>query len=614
MRKNKKLSLIKSAKVFRSCYSRFKRKKSAFSPSQDKEIKEKLLTFKEALDSKDKEKASSLAHETTLLLDKYAPKTFLDRTFEFFSAIIFALFLAILIRQMWFEFYSIPSGSMRPTFKENDFLVVSKTDFGIDTPWRTGHFTFNDKLVKRGDIIVFSGEGMDIQDVNTMYFYIIPGKKQFIKRLIGKPGDTLYFYGGHIYGIDKDDQPIEAFQKETWFTKLEHIPFIKFEGRVTTPPHPDGSVYSPVYLHQMNEVVAKLDYLPPARLKGSMASYRDNPLLTPSSRAKDLNDLWGMGNFAMVRLLTKEEVFQLYKQTPSKDAPLYLELIHHPSIEELKLAKDIYGRARPSLNYTVSFLPVNQGHMKKLFSHIYTCRFRVKDHVAYSISTPKRALAYKSQFPLLENVENGTYEILDGKAYKVYFAGITKELSPSHPLLKNTPERLQKLFNLGIEFNNLFLPSSSKDLLPPRYGYFRDGSFYVLGHPIYEKTDPTLMEFISQEKTKPYPFVDKTPPIRNGKLDIATIKKYGIKIPSKSYLALGDNHAMSADSREFGFVPEKNLRGRAGFIFWPFSSRMGTLPQPGYVFFSVPNITIILLALFCIVGYIIYLKKRRYHL
>ena len=614
MHKNKKLSLIKSKKVFRSCYGRFKRKKSSLSSSQEKEIKEKLIVFKDAIAKKDKETSSLLAHETLLLMEKHLPKSIFDKTFEFFSAIIFALFLAMLIRQMWFEFYSIPTGSMRPTFKENDFLVVTKTDFGIDTPWRTGHFTFDNNLVKRGDIIVFSGEGMDIQDVNTMYFYIIPGKKQFIKRLIGKPGDTLYFYGGHIFGIDKDNNPIEEYQKDPWFTNLEHIPFIKFEGKITTPGYPSGSVYSPIYLHQMNEVVAKLEYTSPSRLNGTIAKYGDNPLFTPFSKIRDMTDLWGMGNFAMCRLLTKEEVFHFYKQTPSEDAPLYLELIHNPSINNLKLAKDFYGRVRPSLGYSVSFLPVNKQHMEKLFSHIYTCRFHVKDHVAYSISTPKRALAYKNQFPYLNNVPDGTYEILNGKAYRVFFGGITKKLPPSHPLLEKTPKNLQMLFNLGIEFNNLFLPSTSKDLLPPRYAYFRDGPLYIMGHPVYEKDDPYLLEFISQEKNKTVSFLDKKPPFKNGKLDIEVIKEYGLKIPCESYLALGDNHAMSADSREFGFVKEQNLRGRAAFIFWPPSSRLGSLFQPGYVFFSLPNITIILIVMLGAIVYIVYLKKRRYHL
>ena len=32
------------------------------------------------------------------------------------------------------------------------------------------------------------------------YIFILSGKKQYIKRLMGKPGDILYFYGGEIYG------------------------------------------------------------------------------------------------------------------------------------------------------------------------------------------------------------------------------------------------------------------------------------------------------------------------------------------------------------------------------------------------------------------------------
>ena len=57
------------------------------------------------------------------------------------------------------------------------------------------------------------------------------------------------------------------------------------------------------------------------------------------------------------------------------------------------------------------------------------------------------------------------------------------------------------------------------------------------------------------------------------------------------YLVLGDNHAMSADSRDFGFVPENNLRGGGTLIFWPIGKRFGTLPQPSYPWFTLPNFT-----------------------
>ncbi len=42
-----------------------------------------------------------------------------------------------------------------------------------------------------------------------------------------------------------------------------------------------------------------------------------------------------------------------------------------------------------------------------------------------------------------------------------------------------------------------------------------------------------------------------------------------VKVPEKSFFVLGDNSAVSRDSRYWGFVPRKNLSGRAFLIYWP---------------------------------------------
>jgi signal peptidase I len=48
-------------------------------------------------------------------------------------------------------------------------------------------------------------------------------------------------------------------------------------------------------------------------------------------------------------------------------------------------------------------------------------------------------------------------------------------------------------------------------------------------------------------------------------------------VPPESFFALGDNSYNSSDSRYWGVVPQKNVIGRAFFVYWPFSSRWGVI-------------------------------------
>jgi signal peptidase I len=112
----------------------------------------------------------------------------------------------------------------------------------------------------------------------------------------------------------------------------------------------------------------------------------------------------------------------------------------------------------------------------------------------------------------------------------------------------------------------------------------------------------------------PYkPFVDAGPPLlSNGQLNTTLIKEFGLTIPPKMYLALGDNYANSSDSRDFGFVPQENIRGAPDWIFWPPGNRWGAPNQPDYPLFNLPRTIIWLLAALCIgIWWIIHQKQNR---
>ena len=200
--------LKKSLHIFRHILKLYRRKQKELSESQRKEVVQTLSNLQEQILEKDRVQASEIAHKAEQLTTLHLKKSPLERVRDFIVGLGLALLVAVLIRTMWFELYEIPSGSMRPTLAEGDRLVVSKTTYGINIPLKRGHFLFDPNLVLRNGTVVFTGAGMDIHDVDTLYFYLFPGKKQFVKRLIGKPGDILYFYGGKIYGIDKNGNEI----------------------------------------------------------------------------------------------------------------------------------------------------------------------------------------------------------------------------------------------------------------------------------------------------------------------------------------------------------------------------------------------------------------------
>ena len=118
---------------------------------------------------------------------------------ETVSVIVQALLLALVIRTFLFQHFSIPSGSMRPTMLEVDYLFVTKWAYG----YSKHSLPFSPDL--------FSGRifGSDPERGDVVVFKFPPNPSlDYIKRVIGLPGDTVQMRDGQLF-INGDAVPRE---------------------------------------------------------------------------------------------------------------------------------------------------------------------------------------------------------------------------------------------------------------------------------------------------------------------------------------------------------------------------------------------------------------------
>jgi signal peptidase I len=110
-------------------------------------------------------------------------------TMETVRTIIYALLIAGVVRTFLFQPFNIPSGSMIPTLLVGDYLFVSKFSYGysrFSLPLGIGFF--NGRILgsapDRGDVAVFRHPPTNRED--------------FIKRIVGMPGDRIQMIGGRL--------------------------------------------------------------------------------------------------------------------------------------------------------------------------------------------------------------------------------------------------------------------------------------------------------------------------------------------------------------------------------------------------------------------------------
>jgi signal peptidase I len=138
---------------------------------------------------------------------------------EFVRLLIYAAVLAVVVKTFFFEAYGIPTPSMERTLLVGDYLFVNKFVYGLSSPRAiplTGIRLPHARLLPgydtpaRGDVIVFEFPGGTAAVEH-------PDVRNYVKRLVGLPGDTVEIAGKHVFvdGRRQPDPPSAVFESYT---------------------------------------------------------------------------------------------------------------------------------------------------------------------------------------------------------------------------------------------------------------------------------------------------------------------------------------------------------------------------------------------------------------
>jgi signal peptidase I len=192
-----------------------------------------------------------------------APKKEKDDAVELLKAMVFAAVIALVIRSFLFEPFNIPSGSMFPTLLVGDYLFVEKYSYGYS------RYSFPlDVIPFAGRIMERAPERGDI----TVFRQPLKPDVDYIKRIIGLPGDRIRVTGGRLFIND------EMVMRD--FVGTESLPdqgaFTVFSKYVETLPN--GVKHHIYELSDQGPLDETSEYVVPEGFYFAMGDNRDQSL------------------------------------------------------------------------------------------------------------------------------------------------------------------------------------------------------------------------------------------------------------------------------------------------------------------------------------------------
>ncbi len=127
---------------------------------------------------------------------------------EYAKAFFPIILIIVILRSFLFEPFKIPSGSMKPTLEIGDFVLVNKFAYGVRLPVLNTKI-FDTGSPERGDVFVFRYPGNPYEELND------DEKVDYIKRVVGLPGDTILYKNRQLYIKPKCSKEMEICPKVT---------------------------------------------------------------------------------------------------------------------------------------------------------------------------------------------------------------------------------------------------------------------------------------------------------------------------------------------------------------------------------------------------------------
>ena len=153
---------------------------------------------------------------------------------ENIKTLIYAIIIAIILRSLFIQPFYIPSSSMEPTLLVGDRLFVTKYSYGyskhsfpFSPPIFDNRIFFSEP--ERGDVVVFKTPADNRTD--------------YIKRLIGLPGDIIQFIDSNLYLNNSEILKSKISRNDKIYCGNSKIDVFTFEEKL-----PNGKIHNTVYL------------------------------------------------------------------------------------------------------------------------------------------------------------------------------------------------------------------------------------------------------------------------------------------------------------------------------------------------------------------------------